>query len=350
MKIAVYTIALNEESFVERWYTANKDADYLVIADTGSTDKTVEIARKLGILVHEIRVKPWRFDDARNTAMALIPADADVCVSVDMDEVLYPGWREALESQWGDANHGRFLYTWNHLEDGSNGLTFWYEKIHARHGFRWKHPVHEIIQPDHRTQEKWVDVHGFELHHFADPTKSRSQYLDLLELSVVEDPSNDRNAYYYARELMFNGLNEQATKEYKRHLSLPSAVWRPERAAGMRSLAKVDVPENAESWLIMATEECPEDREPWIELAQYYYRNSKWEQCLRAAERCLQITVRTYSYLSEAWAWGPEPYDLAAIAAHNLGMKEKALEYGQEAFALNPTDGRLAENLNWYRK
>ena len=349
MKIAVYTIALNEEKFVERWYNANKDADYLVIADTGSTDKTVEKARELGILVHEIRIKPWRFDDARNTAMALIPADADVCVSVDMDEVLYPGWREALESQWGDANHGRFLYTWNHLEDGSNGLTFWYEKIHARHGYRWKHPVHEILQPD-RIEEKWVDVHGFELHHFADPTKSRGQYLDLLALSVKEDPHNDRNAFYYARELMFHGMNKEATKEFQRHLSLPAATWKPERAAGMRFLAKVDEPENAEAWLLMATQECPNHREPWIEMAQYYYRNSLWEQCLRAAERALSITVRDYNYLSEAWAWGPEPYDLAAIASHHLGQKDKSIQYGEKAVELDPADGRLVANVMWYKQ
>ena len=39
MKVAVYTIALNEEQFVERWYNSVKDeADYLLIADTGSTD------------------------------------------------------------------------------------------------------------------------------------------------------------------------------------------------------------------------------------------------------------------------------------------------------------------------
>jgi tetratricopeptide (TPR) repeat protein len=349
MKIAVYTIALNEEQFVERWYNANKDADYLVIADTGSEDKTVEIARKLGILVHEIRVKPWRFDDARNAALALVPADTDVCVSVDMDEVLYPGWREALESQWGDANHGRFLYTWNHDENGNNGLTYWYEKIHARYGFRWKHPVHEIIQPD-RIEEKFVDVHGFELHHFADPTKSRAQYLDLLALSVQEDPHNDRNAFYYARELMFNGRNAEATREFKRHLSLPSAVWDAERAAGMRFLAKVDEPENAESWMLMAIKECPGDREPLIELAQHYYRTSQWEKCLDIAEKALEITVRSYNYLSEPWAWGPEPYDLAAISCHHLGLREKSIEYGEKALELSPDDGRLKANIEWYKK
>ena len=50
MKVAIYTIALNEEQFVKSWYDAAKDADYLMIADTGSTDRTVELARELGIV------------------------------------------------------------------------------------------------------------------------------------------------------------------------------------------------------------------------------------------------------------------------------------------------------------
>ena len=35
MKVAIYTIALNEEQFVEKWYESAKEADYLLIADTG---------------------------------------------------------------------------------------------------------------------------------------------------------------------------------------------------------------------------------------------------------------------------------------------------------------------------
>jgi len=73
MKVAVYSIALNEEKFVQRWYESAKEADYLFIADTGSSDKTVEIARGLGIVCHIISVKPWRFDDARNASLALLP-------------------------------------------------------------------------------------------------------------------------------------------------------------------------------------------------------------------------------------------------------------------------------------
>ena len=59
MKVAVYTIALNEEKHVQRWYESAKDADYLLIADTGSTDRTVEIAKSLGINVINIKIDPW---------------------------------------------------------------------------------------------------------------------------------------------------------------------------------------------------------------------------------------------------------------------------------------------------
>ena len=43
IKIAVYAIAKNEEQFVESWYNSAKDADYLLIADTGSEDETIKL-------------------------------------------------------------------------------------------------------------------------------------------------------------------------------------------------------------------------------------------------------------------------------------------------------------------
>jgi glycosyltransferase involved in cell wall biosynthesis len=52
VKIAVYTITKNEEKFIQKWYESAKDADYLVILDTGSSDDTVKIAESLGISVH----------------------------------------------------------------------------------------------------------------------------------------------------------------------------------------------------------------------------------------------------------------------------------------------------------
>jgi glycosyltransferase involved in cell wall biosynthesis len=100
MKLAVYTIALNEAKHVARWFQATKDADYHIIADTGSTDDTIKIAKKLGIKVYSVSINPFRFDDARNAALALVPSDADVCLSLDMDEVPEEGTIQTIKETW----------------------------------------------------------------------------------------------------------------------------------------------------------------------------------------------------------------------------------------------------------
>jgi tetratricopeptide (TPR) repeat protein len=349
MKVAVYTIALNEQQFVADWHNSAKDADYLLIADTGSTDQTVSMAKFLGINVIQLAVKPWRFDDARNAALSALPDDIDYCIALDMDEVLLPGWREELEkAHKNGATRPRYQYTWNWKEDGTPGLQYGGDKIHSRFGYRWKHPVHEVLTAygDFQERQEWI---GLEIHHHADDTKPRSQYLPLLKQAVKEDPYDDRNAFYYARELFFYNQPEEAKKEFKRHLELPRAIWPPERAASMRYLAKVDS-ESAKDWLLKAIAEAPGRREALVEMSSWGYQHKQWDICLEYAEKALAITEKPLDYLCEEFAWGFLPYDLAALANYYLGDKAKAKEYGKKALELDPTNERLDINLAWYTR
>ena len=344
-KVAVYTIAKNEEVFVERWYNSAKDADYLFILDTGSTDNTVKFARDLGIEVGTQSFDPWRFDVARNAALNALPENIDMCIALDMDEVLVDGWREQLEKAVSDGvTRPRYQYTWSWNEDGSPGLVYGGDKIHSRHNYFWKHPVHEVLMCSNQEIQGWYSI---EIHHHPDKSKSRSQYMPLLKLAVEEDPEDDRNAFYYARELFFHSRLDEALREFKRHLSLPRAVWKPERAASMRYLAKI---QDKESWLLRAIAECPDRREAIVELSQYYYETQKFELSYAYAIKALSITDKPLEYLCEDFAWGYIPYDLAAISAYNIGLKQKSKEYGQKALELNPNDIRLAANMEWYNK
>lgn len=346
MKIAVYTIALNEEQFVKPWAESAKEADYLLIADTGSKDNTVSVARDLGVHVLEVSIDPWRFDDARNAALATIPKDIDYCIALDMDEVLLPGWKQELEQMLQQGvTRPRYKYTWSWKGDGSPGLQYGGDKIHLRKGYRWKHPVHEVLVTD-RLQEiqGWC---GLEIHHHPDPTKSRGQYFPLLKVAVEEDPYDDRNAHYYARELYFAGMYEEAREEFQRHLKLPTAVWKPERAASMRYLSKVD-PENRRSWLQKAAKEDPSRREAFVELALLEYSEHRWKECLAIAKKAIAIQEKPLDYLCEDFAWGSTPYDLAAVASYNLGDLKTALKYGQIALDIEPSNERLARNLSFY--
>lgn len=347
MKVAVYTIALNEAQFVERWYESAKEADMLLIADTGSTDNTAELAESLGIEVTHIRVTPWRFEDARNAALSAIPPSIDMCIALDMDEVLMPGWKVALDAVKPETTRPRYKYTWSWNEDGSPGLQYGGDKIHTRKNYRWKHPVHEVLVPYGIDEvQEWIDL---EIHHHPDSTKSRGQYLPLLAMSVKEDPHDCRNAYYYGRELFYNGDYPSSTEELKRYLALPTATWGAERAAAWRLLAKMN-PDNAVEYLTHAINDAPEMREGYVDLAELFHRTQIWDRCLAAAESALKITEKPLAYLNESWAWGFLPYDFAAVSAYYLHFYDKALEYGKKALELAPEDVRLAGNLKFYEE
>ena len=98
MKICVYAICKNESKFVEKWLDSMQEADYICVLDTGSTDDTFKKlkADKRVTVVKKQVIKPWRFDVARNESMKLCPADADILVCTDLDEVFEPGWADVI--------------------------------------------------------------------------------------------------------------------------------------------------------------------------------------------------------------------------------------------------------------
>lgn len=349
LKVAVYAIALNEAQHAERFMSTASEADMVVVADTGSTDGTPELLRSLGAVVHHIRISPWRFDDARNAALALVPADMDVCAVVDLDEVLDPGWAESVRSRWvpGRTTRGTYTYVWSHNADGTLGVTFRADRLHARHGFRWVHPCHEVVIAD-RTAETVADM-GFTLHHWPDETKSRGQYLPLLEVAAAERPDDPRTAHYLGREYHYRGMWQEAVKELRRHLDMPSSVWAPERSASMRyisgSMRALGKEDDALDYARRAAQEAPNMREGWLCYAQLCHDLKRWDECLSAAENAAAITDRPDLYLTEPWAWGALPYDLASVAAWNAGRHEAALAYCRRAAELDPADQRIAGNL-----
>jgi hypothetical protein len=340
MRIAVYTIALNEEQFVERWATSARDADYLLIADTGSTDRTVEIARSLGVNTVSIAVSPWRFDDARNAALAVLPIDVDLCIALDMDEVLVEGWRGHLDKIEPETTRPRYKYVWSWLSEGEAGLVYGGDKIHRRHGYRWRQPVHETLTPTSPEKQEWI---GLEIHHHPDGAKSRSQYFPLLDLARRESPQDERTAFYYARELYYHRRFDEAIVEFGRFLSLPTATWAPERAAAMRFLGKMG--HDPMRWYTLATLESPDRREPWVDLAQYLHDQRDWDGCLLATKRALSIREKAMEYLCEAEAWGARPHDLASIALWHLGRRLEAVEQCRVALGIEPNDSRIQGNL-----
>lgn len=330
---------------------AVQEADLVVVTDTGSTDNTVQKLRERGAVVYTESISPWRFDTARNLAMDHIPEDVDICVSNDLDEIFDIGWREKVEEAWQPHyTRAAYLFEWSRSANGEPGKTFPMEKIHRRHGFRWVHPVHEVLKYSGPDEDKMVWIPGLILRHYPDPGKSRGQYLPLLELSAQENPQDDRVSFWLGREYMYYGLYDKCITELTRYLALPAALWREERSAAMRFLsasfgAKGDVAA-AKNWLFRAIAECIDVREPYLEAARFGYRQRDWPLVMLMVEKALSIKAPSGSYLVDPAAWGYELYDFGALACYYLGRYEKSLEYAEEACRLLPGDKRLQANLD----
>ena len=192
MKICVYAISKNEEKHVKRWVESMKEADEIYVLDTGSTDNTKKKLEELGVKVTQKIISPWRFDVARNESLNLVPTDTDICICTDLDEVFEPGWRKQLELQWTkNTTRAKYNYNWSLDKNNTPIVNFYIEKIHTRHNYKWTHPVHEVLEFTGEI-ENTITLKNITLNHYPDSTKSRKSYLPLLELSVKEDPENDR--------------------------------------------------------------------------------------------------------------------------------------------------------------
>lgn len=225
MRVCVYAIAKNEAANLAAWYACANDADDVVLVDTGSTDGTERGATA------RISIVPWRFDDARNAALALVPGDVDVCIALDLDERLSSGWRDALEKAWvPGTTKAYYPYIWRRQSDGTPEM-FFNHRIHARHGYRWKHPTHEHIYPSLTRIEQTVVIHDLLIEQTQDANKPRPNDLNLLAWGEYESPNDTRMLHYYGRELMWRGYHAEAIERFERYLELePQNPFPDERA------------------------------------------------------------------------------------------------------------------------
>ena len=351
-KIAVYAMTKNEEQFAASWYDNVAEADYITVLDTGSTDRTVEILKEKGAIIETKVISPWRFDVARNESMKLIPADADICVCVDLDELFEPGWAQSLRDIWTDETEKmKYLYTWDHDETGKPKTQIWYEKIHDNSGnWYWAMPVHEALtfKLDRKPITHFMPEDKLHLHHYPDLSKSRGQYIDLMKMAVDEDPNNYMQNYYYGRELTYKGRWEEAAIQLEKVINIPTDLM-PNQAAAYGFLAKsyerTNRDNDAELAFIKATQYVVGVREPFINLMAFYYRKERWYSLIDIGLRTLQIKNNKTEWYENSENYRHIPHDYLSIAFYNTGDFKKAYEQIKIAVTFKPEDERLQNNL-----
>jgi hypothetical protein len=331
MKIAVYMITKGEHDLLDRALKSASLADMIIVGDTDNDDKTKEVCSAHSkASYHRINILPWRFDHARNAVLAMVPNDVDVCVSLDSDEVLSPNWRKEIETHWklGETTIMRYMFDW------SKGIKFMQAKFHARSGYHWVSPCHEVLTWYAQGKEVVATSNDQLITHLPDDDKPRSGYLPLLHMGHVERPHDPRMALYYGRELFFYNKPKEGTKVLNKFLELKDTDVR-ERSYAYRIIGKMNDDNDAFNKSI---ELAPNVRDPYIWYAASLYKQGKYRIALSTIERALLITERTPDYMVDPASWDGYPKHLMSWCMWQLGDKKSAQELALEALELEPNN------------
>lgn len=202
-KICAYAICKNERERIEQWLEYVKEADCVVVLDTGSTDGTYEFLQSRDdVICHQKIFEHFRFDVARNEALALVPKDCDICLPLDIDMILPKEWSKALRGAW---RNDLYLCSIPQYFKANNCSGVWF--AHRRNDVEWKYPVYELLIG---SGNKTSVVNTLIIHDFNPNNPSHNTYMSLAELGVLENPDDPyckRVRYLFSQRETKNNTN-----------------------------------------------------------------------------------------------------------------------------------------------
>ena len=223
MKLSAVIICKNEEKVLERCLESVKEADEIIVCDTGSTDGTLKIARKYTDKIYEDYKWEDHFAKARNHAKS--KATGDWIMSIDADEFLEEdGIRKVKEVISKTKKNVINVEMWANKK---NCKEFVFPRIFKNiPEIKWEGRIHNYLNNVNSDDSNIKITYSYSPAHAADPNRS----LRMLIQAVKEEGNKSRrNVYYLGREYYFKKLYELASYWLELYVN-ERANWNPEKA------------------------------------------------------------------------------------------------------------------------
>ena len=206
-KVGFYAICKNESKNIDIWFATVKQADYVFVLDTGSTDDSVEKLKNLGVDVEIRTYEEFSFGKARQDALEIMLEkypDIDICVTVDFDEYLRYDWYVKLQQEWDPDYDGMIVHGFN-MDRTRNGDSN--NKIHVAdlNRVKWIRDIHEYIDYSNKN----LRMSGISYIHNQDTTKNRNYY-EYTKRAYYRKERSILDCVYFAWESRLAGNDHDA--------------------------------------------------------------------------------------------------------------------------------------------
>lgn len=367
--LAFATMCKNEEHIIGTVLDAVAPyIDYLVVADNGSTDRTLEIVQEFmdrtGI-PGEIHHDEWYgFDKNKNLMMEYVFGKTDYVLHLDADDVMGGDFSFTNE----DVGYDNYLMTMK------RGTSTFKATVIYNNNLRWKfcgtaHTIIKCLDKQHYStgdisHKGYVVCDGIGSRafdpkkYFYDAERLEKQFWDTL----VEDPDglNYRSVFYCAQSYMDYGMIREALQWNRLYTKLQN-TWIEERFEAQmrisRCLMRLDNPtQEVINEMEKAIAIFADRAEPYYHLGKYLnqkgYHELAYQYLTKAKNISLEAAKEKYMLFVIGTCYGKFINDELSVACYWTNRIEEGVDLINQIIEdqdFEQSKPRLLDNLNHFK-
>lgn len=324
--------------------------DEIIIVDTGSTDKTVEIVSDYTAKVY---LYPWKddFSDARNYSFS--QASMDYCMWMDADDILEETQKEDFlqlkQSLPPDTDMVMMKYNTAFDEAGHPSFSYFRERwIRNSEEYRWIGAVHEVIPPKGKSLYSDIAI-THKKTGAGDPDRNLRIYQKLI---AEGKPLEARQQYYYARELYYHKQYDEAVSVLERFL-LSEEGWIENKIEACSICAscyyQMGQEQNALTSLLRSLSFDRPRAELCCEIGKHFLECGYLQNAIYWYEAALNTPKNEYSGgFVRLDCYDYVPLLQLCVCYDRLGDQQKAKEYNERAGICKPYSEAYLYNKRYF--
>ena len=349
--ISLCMIVKNEEMHIARCLDSMADlVDEIIIVDTGSTDRTVEIVSDYTDKVYSYS---WKddFADARNASFSR--AVMDYCMWMDADDILEASERDKFlqlkQTLSADVDIVMMKYHTSFDEAGRPSFSSFRERwIRNCAKYRWTGAVHEVIPPDGRVVYSDIAVCHKKVG-AGDPDRNLKIYQKMIAAGKYLEP---RQQYYYGRELYYHRQYREAISVFEEFL-LSAEGWIENKIEACSVCAdcyyRLGEEQAALSTLLRSLGFDLPRAELCCEIGKYFLEHGNFHNAIFWYETALNTPKKEHSdgfILPDCYDY--VPFLQLCVCYDRMGERQKAKEYNERAGSCKPYSQAYLYNKRYF--
>lgn len=351
--VSLCMIVRNEEEVLDRCLSSVQNlVDEIIIVDTGSTDRTKEIAQRYTQKVYDFE---WVDDFSKARNFSFNKASKEYILWLDADDIVGESEQEkflTLKKELVSKEMDSVMMDYHLAFDTKGHPTSSLKRnrlVKRSRNFQWIGAVHEYLSVYGNIVQRDIAI----THRKEKPHTDRNLQIYRRKEANGEKFSA-RDLYYFANELKDNAVFKEAIEKYEQFLATKQG-WVEDEIASCIKLADCygmlrNREQQLQSLLRSFTYGVPR-AECYCRLGALFLSEKHYEDAIYWYEQATKLTRKPkQGSLIEHASWTWLPCIQLAVCYDRLGQYSKANAYNDKALKYHPTHPLILKNKAYFEE